>query len=136
MNWLDRLKSHQWDSVSFVSTHKEHFLTFLPDNPDFLPLKTRIRPRNELTKLTKPKRPSRAALAWLADNKENLSRHGWTKPELYRRNKSKQGIAWLSIWEKPLMEVSLQENGVIRFKDRDIIQTARPTRCYSKVTTI
>gem|GEM_PF-2823271 len=130
MNWMDRLKSHKWNSVSFVSTHKEHFLTFLPDNPDFLPLKTRIRPRNELTKLTKPKLPSRAALTWLSNNKEALHLFGWTNAELYRRNKAKKGIAWLLAWDSPLMDVALQHDGVIQFhfKDPNTVQTARPIK--------
>ena len=66
------------------------------------------------------------ALAWLDENKGALLHHGWTMKELYRRNKSKQGIAWMAIWDKPMTEVSLKSDGVIRFwlKDRGINQTA------------
>ena len=72
------------------------------------------------------------ALKWLSDNLEALDKSGWTRAELYGRNKYKRGIAWLSLWGSTLQKVILRESGVIEFHrsahGRDFIQTARPTR--------
>jgi len=74
--------------------------------------------------------PSPVAISWLAENKKALRGHGWTMSELYRRNKSKRGLAWLGLWQRTDLEVSLLSCGVIQFylKDREIIQTARPKK--------
>ncbi len=77
---------------------------------------------------TEVKLPSPVALAWLKKNKEALRCNGWTAAELFRRNKSKQGLAWIGIWQRIDLEPLLLAGGVIQFflKDRGTIQTARP----------
>lgn len=76
-------------------------------------------------------KPSPLALEWLRVHKNVLLLAGWTAPELYRRDKSR-GLAWVSLWDKESLEVSIKEDGVIVFQfqsatKRTITQTARPT---------
>lgn len=76
------------------------------------------------------KLPSPVALLWLLEHREALSKAGWTRPELYRRNVSKRGIAWLELWDKPFFMAYLHDSGVIEFEysinGRDVFQTAQP----------
>jgi hypothetical protein len=78
--------------------------------------------------------PSPVALAWLREHREALDKAGWTRAELYRRNKSKRGIAWHLIWDKPFSLAYLHESGVIEFEcsdgGRDFIQTERPRKHF------
>lgn len=76
--------------------------------------------------------PSPVALKWLQENRQALDDTGWTRAELYRRNKSKIGLSWLDLWERALSLAYLHEDGTIEFEcsihGRDFIQTARPKR--------
>lgn len=76
------------------------------------------------------RRPSPVALAWLLEHRQALDDAGWTRAELYRRNKSKQGIAWLKVWDMAFILAYLHTNGVIEFEcsrgERDFFQRARP----------
>ena len=76
-------------------------------------------------------RISPVALKWLLEHRQVLDRAGWTRAELYRRNKSKQGIAWLKLWEKAFILAYLHDSGEIEFEcsihGRDFFQTARPS---------
>lgn len=78
------------------------------------------------------KLPSPVALLWLLEHREALDKAGWMRPELYRRNKSKRGIAWLELWDKPFFMAYLHDSGVIEFEcninGRDFFQTARPQK--------
>jgi TubC N-terminal docking domain len=81
---------------------------------------------------TKKVKPSPLALEWLKDHKDVLRLAGWTAPELFRRDKSK-GLAWVSLWDKESLEVSIKEDGVIVFQfqsatNQTITQTARPIK--------
>ena len=69
---------------------------------------------------------------WISQHRFKLLGFGWTPPELYRRNKSK-GIAWLRIWDKPDLQVSLGRSGEVVFHfatttGKKIQQTAFPRR--------
>jgi hypothetical protein len=72
---------------------------------------------------------SPVALSWLAENKVQLRRHGWTMAELYRRNIS-PGIAFSPIWEKPFLKATLLDSGAIEFEfidgGKDCINKAYP----------
>ena len=75
-------------------------------------------------------RISPAAVSWLRGHRDELRKAGWTAPELWRLDKSK-GIAWLGIWSKPDVQVTLGPAGriIFRFADafgRTIQQTAWP----------
>jgi hypothetical protein len=77
-------------------------------------------------------KPSPLALEWLREHKNVLRLAGWTAPELYRLDKSR-GLAWVSLWDKESLEVSIKEDGVIVFQfqsatNQTITQTARPTK--------
>jgi TubC N-terminal docking domain len=76
--------------------------------------------------------PSPIALAWLLEHRDALDKAGWTRPELYRRNKSKRSIAWLKLWDMPFLQVYLHDSGVIEFEcsinNRDFFQTTIPNR--------
>jgi hypothetical protein len=72
------------------------------------------------------------ALKWLKGHKDDLRLSGWTARELYRRNKS-IGIAWVETWNKPGLEITVKDAGVIVFQfqaatGQPIIQTARPIK--------
>ena len=77
-------------------------------------------------------RPSPIAIAWLLKHREALDKAGWTRAELYRRNKSKLGIAWFPLWNKAFLKFYLHNSGVIEFKcgdnghGRGFSQTAHP----------
>jgi len=81
---------------------------------------------------TSVKLPSPVALAWLLENRCALDKAGWTRPELYRRNKSERGIAWLDLWDNPFFMVYLHNSGVIEFEcsvnGRDFFQTVSPQK--------
>lgn len=84
---------------------------------------------------TKRPRPRQAihpaAVAWLKAHRDELRQSGWTAPELWRRNRS-IGIAWVGLWERPGLAVSLEAGGVIAVffesSGRTIRQTARPMK--------
>lgn len=76
------------------------------------------------------------ALKWLKGHKDDLRLSGWTARELYRRNKS-IGIAWVEIWNKPGLEITVKDDGVIAFQfptatGQMITQTARPKKLKSR----
>jgi len=72
---------------------------------------------------------SPVALAWLAENKVQLRRHGWSCCELYRRNIS-PGIAFSPMWTKSFLKVTLLESNAIEFEfvdgGKDCINKAYP----------
>lgn len=76
--------------------------------------------------------PSPVATAWLLEHREELKGSGWTAGELWRRNKSKRGIAWISMWKRRGLQVDLTRGGVIQFgfpsTRGSIRQTARPRK--------
>jgi hypothetical protein len=78
------------------------------------------------------RRPTAVALEWLLKNRQELDDAGWTRAELYRRNKSKIGLAWLKLWEEAFSRAYLHEDGTIEFEcsmnGRDYFQTARPKK--------
>lgn len=70
------------------------------------------------------------AAKWLLEHRQQLYQHGWTPGQLFRRNRS-CGLAWVYIWGKPDLEVSISESGAIKFTfsntaGRIIQQTAIP----------
>jgi len=60
-------------------------------------------------------RISPIALAWLAENRVQLRKVGWSMRELYRRNIS-PGIAWSPMWNKDFLKVTLLHSRVIEFE--------------------
>ncbi len=124
MNWLDQLKNHQRNSVSFVSTSPRPFLDILYEEREKLCSERKKRSGRGLPKLTKL---SFVALEWVREHREELCKAGWTAAELYRRNKSR-GVLWLTVWSTPDVEVSLQPDGAIQFKidNRGVTLAARP----------
>lgn len=81
-------------------------------------------------------KPSPIALEWLKDHKEVLRLAGWTASELYRRDKSK-GLAWVAIWDKEDLGITVKDGGVIAFQfqgatNQTITQTARPIKQRSR----
>lgn len=69
---------------------------------------------------------------WILQHRFELLGAGWTSPELYRRNKGK-GIVWLTILNKPGLDLVTGKKGeiVFLFKNttgKNIQQTAFPRR--------
>jgi hypothetical protein len=80
-------------------------------------------------------RISPVALSWLRKNRAALAL-GWTKAELYRRNKSR-GIAWVGLWDHPGLSVAIESGGTISFSfktptGQTIRQTAWPKKHQRK----
>lgn len=82
----------------------------------------------------------KAAWPWLKANCELLLATGWTKAELFQRGRfrcplGKWGVAWLDVWRKEDLSVSIVTRGQIVFKyannNRMIQQSAFPI--YSKL---
>lgn len=75
---------------------------------------------------------------WISMHIEELLQVGWTRTGLYRRNKS-LGVAMMdNVWEQPNLQVSLTEEGCIRFQyvnqaGANIVQTAWPRGRYRKL---
>ena len=85
-------------------------------------------------KTIRTKRISPVALGWLCGHWPELKDAGWTSPELWRRDKSR-GLAWLLIWDRPGLDISLSNNGGIVFQYINetggaITQTAFPRGNY------
>jgi hypothetical protein len=84
-------------------------------------------------------RISPVALSWLAENRKALQCNCWTMAELYRRNKSR-GIAWVSLWDQPGLDVVIESSGAISFHfltatGQKIRQTAWPKKHQRKRST-
>lgn len=111
-----------------IKKHKAEIMTFITQHRDVTSVAQETAPIKPYRK-TKIK-PSQVALTWLLEHRQALDDAGWTRAELYRRNKSKQGIAWLKLWEEAFSRAYLNENGTIEFEcsihGRDYFQTARP----------
>ncbi|ADH86726.1 hypothetical protein [Desulfurivibrio alkaliphilus] len=77
----------------------------------------------------------RAGFAWLRPRLPQLQAGGWTRPELFRRNRARRGLAWLSLWAAPGVLPALAESGAVVFTlhralGRKTTQTAWPAaRC-------
>jgi hypothetical protein len=70
---------------------------------------------------------SPVAVKWLRKNRAALHCNGWTKTELYRRNKSR-GIAWVGLWDQPGLSVAIESGGTISFSFKTLTgQTIRQT---------
>ena len=76
----------------------------------------------------------RAAWAWIKENREPLLAAGWTPATLFRRAGYRWpygtwGVAWLPVWDRPGLAVTIGQRGEIRFTyhsgNRTITQTAR-----------
>jgi len=72
----------------------------------------------------------------LNDHKDVLRLAGWTARELYRRDKSK-GLAWVAIWDKEALKITVNDDGVIAFlfqsaTNQAVTQTARPIKQKSR----
>lgn len=71
-----------------------------------------------------------AGFAWLLPRLSALTLAGWTRPELFRRNRARRGIAWLALWADKAATADLTAEGCIRFTitrgGRACTQTARP----------
>jgi len=74
-----------------------------------------------------------AAWPWIKENKASLMESGWTMSALVRRSRLRWpcglwGIAWLSVWSKPGVVVSIGRRGEIVFVfssgGRTVTQTA------------
>ncbi len=76
-------------------------------------------------------KPPAVAKIWLIKHRQELKVFGWSAGELWRRNKSKRGLAWMLVWKRPGLQVDLTTDGVIQFifpSTRGTVkQTARPT---------
>lgn len=81
----------------------------------------------------------RAGFLWLNPNLSDLRAAGWTRPELFRRNRNRRGLAWLPLWADPDVTPALTAGGAVQFtirrRDRTCIQTARPQSRCPGVTT-
>jgi hypothetical protein len=83
---------------------------------------------------------SPVALSWLRKNRAPLALYGWTKTELYRRNKSR-GIAWVGLWDQPGLSVAIESGGTISFlyqhvTGKTIRQTAWPKKHQKKKSAV
>jgi hypothetical protein len=71
-----------------------------------------------------------AGFTWLLPRLSALTLAGWTRPELFRRNRARRGIAWLARWADKDASAHLAADGCIRFTiargGRTCTQTARP----------
>lgn len=71
-----------------------------------------------------------AGFTWLLPRLSALTLTGWTRPELFRRNRARRGIAWLALWADKDASAHLAADGCIRFTitrgGRTCTQTARP----------
>jgi len=70
------------------------------------------------------------AVEWLRKHRAELKAAGWKPAEIYRRNRSR-GIAWLFLWGKRDVQVTMQHDGSIAFSFTDTLgrvirQVARP----------
>lgn len=72
---------------------------------------------------------------WVQAHRQELIAAGWTAPELFRRSKFRYsvgswGVAWLSVWLKPGLSVSFNDDGKIIFTlrrgERTVVQSVRP----------
>lgn len=80
----------------------------------------------------------RAAREWITARLPELEAAGWTRRELFQAGRLRfphgaWGMAWLSLWTKAGVEVSITHSGGITFSwieasGRTVTQTARPTR--------
>ena len=79
----------------------------------------------------------RAAWAWITKNREPLLASGWTPATLFRRARYRWpygpwGVAWLPVWDRPGLAVTIGTRGEIVFTFpshcRTITQTAHPPR--------
>ena len=77
-----------------------------------------------------------AAWPWIKENRAELLEVGWTMTALVRRAKYRWpvnpwGLAWLPMWTKHSLKITITSGGKIVFQfqasGRDIIQTAWPT---------
>ncbi len=77
-------------------------------------------------------------LKWCLEHKTELLAAGWTLPELFARKRTarivKPGVAYLSVWGCPGLEVCLSESGALSFLfaergGRKIKQISRPAIC-------
>lgn len=77
----------------------------------------------------------KVAWQWIRDNQDLLIAMGWTKAELFRRGRfrcplGRWGVAWLDVWSKEGLSVSIGARGQIVFKfssnNRMIQQSAYP----------
>jgi hypothetical protein len=123
-----------------IKQHKSEIIRFLSKSPQgevkaFEPV--HIEPAPPPQDNTKH-RPSPIALAWLLEHRQALDKAGWTRAELYRRNKSSPGIAWLKLWDQALLLTHLHADGVIEFEcsinGKDYVQTARPRNFTTRTT--
>lgn len=68
--------------------------------------------------------------AWILPRVPDLTRAGWTRPELFRCNRARRGIAWLALWADKAANADLTTDGCIRFTitrgTGTCTQTARP----------
>lgn len=121
---MAEIKKNKLEIIEFISDPAEK------SNQNGVDGNTHLRPI-PIPAREKKCNPSPVALAWLLEHRLALDAAGWTRAELYRRNKSKQGIAWLKLWDMAFILVYLHTDGVIEFEcsrgGRDFFQTARPT---------
>ncbi|BCO08794.1 hypothetical protein GF1_11700 [Desulfolithobacter dissulfuricans] len=76
-----------------------------------------------------------AAFPWLMEHLPELLAAGWTRPELFRRDKTawpvgRWGVAWLSVWSKKNLTIALGVQGELTFSfpssGRQIVQRTYP----------
>ncbi|MBU4230151.1 MAG: hypothetical protein KKG88_07595 [Proteobacteria bacterium] len=102
-----------------------------------VPTETQPAPLHAIPTRHKPARVSPADLlafgegfVWIRPRLPDLIRAGWTRAELFRRNRARRGVAWLGLWADKAATADLTTNGSIRFTftrgDRTCTQTARP----------
>ncbi len=78
----------------------------------------------------------KAAFPWVQDHLQKLLAAGWTRPELFRRDRCawplrKWGLCWLPIWKKTNVKIKIEDSGQLIFSftgvdGRRIEQTAFP----------
>lgn len=77
----------------------------------------------------------RAAWPWIKENKAQLIRSGWTMAALVARSKfrwpcGRWGIAWITVWKREQLQVTINDRGFIvftfRYCGKTVIQTAKP----------
>lgn len=110
----ERAVVEKW--VDIVKEHKEKLIVLLNGKAGEKEKDTETCHMEDMSKTGKPLlTPSPIALQWLHAHRSDLRQAGWKAPELYRRNKSK-GLAWMSLWDRTGITVSLSPGGTIFFQ--------------------
>lgn len=120
---LEKAKKKQTESIVSVNTEQNQIIAIeILETKKTTNVPTHLQLRND-------KEIFFAGYKWINQHMEQLLKNGWTKPELFRRNKAR-GIAWLKLWGDPEVKPTIGDNGQILFLiqrlGKIICQTAWP----------